>query len=162
MKHLIATLIAAALAMLPLQTASAQQYDSNAQALAAVINGYAFACDEDYGEGVVLDGNEIYEVPLADQNGVVQSETAFIVFASMRCDAGGGGGLYCGALGCSFDIIADSRVHDPMSILPHAPDMVVRLEDGGYPFRIYTEECQDAHYTKDDTKCFREARRSFW
>ena len=71
MKHLIAILMAGALAMLPLQTASAQQYDSNAQALAAVINGYAFACDEDYGEGVVLDGNEIYEVPLVDQNGVV-------------------------------------------------------------------------------------------
>lgn len=148
--------------MLPIQTASAQQYDSNAQALSAVINGYAFTCDGYYGGGVVLDGNEIYEVPLVDHNGVVQSETAFIVFASMRCDGEGGGGLYCGARGCSFDIIADSRVHDSYSILPHAPDMVVRLEDGGYAFRFYREECHNARYTKDDTKCFRETRRSFW
>ena len=162
MKHLIATLIAAALAMLPIQTASAQQFDSNAQALAATINHYAFSCDESYDGGVVLDGDEIKEVPLVDHNGVVQTETAFVVFASMRCDAEGGGAAFCGAWGCSFYIIADSRVHDPMSILRSAPDMVVRLEDGGYAFRFYSEECHNARYTKDDTKCFREAVRSFW
>ena len=87
-------------------------------------------------------------------------EAAHIVFASMRCDGKGRG--FCDGPGCGFDIIADARISEHSWILPHALDMVVRLEDGGYAYRYGKDECHDAKYTEDDATCFRYAVSSYW
>ena len=95
-----------------------------------IINEYAAECAKD-GQSLEVDGDEVTQLTTE------QGKTAYVVYGEFACSEGGH--LWCGTVGCPFDIVIEGRRYSHrqiMRLLDEPPDFISVDGDGSLAYGL--------------------------